>query len=78
MPFAMATREIGAEIRRCQPGQIVKPCRLAKMIGEESEEGLEITPVGGDGMGRGAPLRGQPRQPFAGRRPHAGPGEEVA
>ena len=62
------TGEIGAEIGGAQPVDCAKARQLPQMFGQKFEEQREVAPVSGDGVGRGATLARQPRDPQPDRR----------
>ena len=63
-PRRRPARQVGAEIRRPQGGEIGQARRTAEMFRKEDQEVVEIAPVGGKGVGRGALLVRQPVPPL--------------
>ena len=63
-----AAGEIGAEIGGTQPIDCTKARQLSHVLGHKVEEQREVTPVRCDGVGRGATLARQPRDPQPDRR----------
>ena len=63
-----AVGEIGAEIGGTQPIDCTKAWQLSHVLGHKVEKQREVTPIGSDGVGRGATLARQPRDPQPDRR----------
>ena len=63
-----ATGKIGAEIGGTQLIECTKARQLSHVLGHKIEKQREVTPIGGDGVGRGATLACQPRDPQPDRR----------